>query len=130
MTKKYLYAQTFYDSLAEANAAAAAKKNALENEPTEYVTVKLLGGNADDGWVVPVEDLTDAEILAIQDGDGNHYGLYSRFEGDMQTGITSTQVNTEITRLKQKFAQLLNATKISVVEDIDPDIDMSSYVTE
>jgi hypothetical protein len=127
MAKTYVFAQTTYNTLADAQAAAASKKDEFERNPTQYARVKLLGGNETDGWQVPAEDLTDAEINALQSDDGNYYGVYSPFDGQMSVGLTSNETLTELARLKKLMGTLLGATKIVVQEEIETDIDMSDY---
>ena len=129
MTKKYIWGDGEYNSLAEANAAAQQRKDTLDTQPSQYCTVKLLGGNETDGWVVPVEDMTDAEVVALQDNDGNHYAIYSMFEGETQMGLTSNVIKTEVQRLKRGFGSIMAATKIYIEEEVDTDVDMSEYVT-
>lgn len=127
MAKTYVFAQTTYNTLADAQAAAVSKKDEFEKNPTQYARVKLLGGNETDGWQVPVEDLTDAEINALQPDDGNYYGVYSPFDGQMNVGLTSNEALTELARLKKLMGTLLGATKIVVQEEVETDIDMSEY---
>ena len=57
----WIYNFSVYDNESAALDAVTALKNELDNLPTTYVEVKLLSGNAVDGWVVPTEKLTDKQ---------------------------------------------------------------------
>lgn len=116
MSRTYIFANITYATLEEAQAAAATKIAELNSNPTGFATVKRLGGSEADGWEVPIEDLTDAEIIALTPDDGNYYGVYSIYEGDMQVGITSTAALEELERIKNVVHNL----KIIAKEEIDP----------
>lgn len=116
MATIYIFANNTYATLEEARAAAATKIAELDSNPTGYARVKLLSGSEADGWEIPVEDLSDAEIIALAPDDGNYYGVYSVYEGDMQVGITSAAAIEEIERIKNN----VNNLKIISREEIDP----------
>jgi hypothetical protein len=121
----YFYAQQSYDTVAQVEAAITAFKSRLDNNPTDWATVKLLGGSEADGWIIPTETLTDTEINNIS-GDG----LYSVAEvhgGNTYTGITSAEVTTKIAEIRASYAQWKMANTIT--ETYPPsNEDMSGYV--
>ena len=121
----YIYAGTKYNTEAEANAAVVAMKNVLDNTPSVYAQIKLLSGNATDGWTVPAQALTDAEIAAIS-GDG-FYSAYSEFSGETHLGLTAAEAIAKVQEYKIKYGQYHNANTLHIVT-IPTNVDMSGYV--
>lgn len=128
MTKRYMFAEQEYNTLAEAQAAAAAKRDAFDNEYSVYARIKRLGGSEEAGWQVPVEDLTDSEISVLEDDDANFYAIHSPFDGETTIGLTVPQLKAKIVEYKKAYATLLTANKIVVYEEVDTDIDMTDYI--
>jgi len=122
----YYYAQQTYDTKAEVDAAVVAFKDRLDNNPTDWVTVKLLGGSETDGWIVPTETLTDAEINNLS-GD-SFYSVIEVHGGNTYTGLTSAEAITKVAEVRTKYAQwkLVN----TITETYAPtNVDMSVYVS-
>jgi hypothetical protein len=120
----YVYANQSYDTQAEVEAAVTAFKTRLDNNPTDWVRVKLLGGNAEDGWVVPTETLNDAEINSL---DANSYYSVSDVHGGTnETGLTGTEATAKVAEFRTTYARWKKANTIT--ETYPPtNEDMSSY---
>lgn len=122
----WIYNFAAYGSESDANDAVIRLKNQLDNEPTSYVEVKLLSGNADDGWVVPSEKLTDAEINAGLDAD-SHYNVSAVYDGITHTGIDGALAEQKIALIKRYYAQRCRAD-VMIKEYAPTNVDMSGYV--
>ena len=127
MATEWHYALQSYSSEADANAAVTAMKSKLDNEPTVWCEVKLLSGNANDGWVVPSEKLTDSEINNL---DANSfYNVSAIISGTTYTAISGTEAATRVNELRTEYAQNRNVNKIIKIEPYAPtNQDMSGYV--
>jgi len=121
----YFYAQQSYDTQAQVEAAITAFKSRLDNNPTDWVTVKLLGGSEADGWIIPTEKLTDTEINNIS-GDG-FYSVAEVHGGNTYTGITSSEVTTKVAEIRTAYAQWKMANTITEIY-APTNEDMSGYV--
>lgn len=122
----WIYNFAAYDSESNANDAVTALKNQLDNQPTAYVEVKLLSGNADDGWIVPSQKLTDEEINAGLSVD-NHYNVSAVYEGISHVGLNGTLAEEKIALIKRLYAQRCRAN-VMTVESAPSIHDMSGYV--
>lgn len=127
MAIQWLYALEAYSSEAEVNAAVTAMKSKLDNEPTVWCEVKLLSGNANDGWIVPSEKLTNAQINNL---DANSfYNVSAVFSGTTYTGISGTEAATRVNEIRTEYAQNLGVNTITKVDPYAPtNEDMSGYV--
>lgn len=127
MTTQWFYALQTYDSEADVNAAVTDMKSKLDNEPTAWCEVKLLGGNANDGWIVPPEKLTDTEINNL---DANSfYNVSAVISGTTYTAISGSEAVTRINELRTEYAQNLGVNTITKVNPYEPtNQDMSGYV--
>lgn len=114
-----------YSTEAEAQQAVVDFKNALDNQPSTYCTVRRLGGNAEDGWVVPPEQLTDEEILSVSDG---WYSIHSSLHGPQLMPLTAAEVLEKVQEYKTQEARLFLADKIIYTAEYSTDEDMSGYV--
>lgn len=128
MTIKYLWAGTEYTSMAEVNTAANAKKTELETAPTNIVFVKRLSGSAEEGWVVPQENLTDAELLSVTEADTNFYSVTSITDGDTSIALTATTMLAEVDRLLRKYGTWMELNTVRIIEERDCEVDMSNYI--
>ncbi len=121
----FIYAQQSYETKAQVEAAVVAFKNRLDNNPTDWVTVKLLGGNAVDGWVVPTQELNDTDINTIS-GD-EFYSVSEVYGGNTWTGLSSSQVTEKVLEARKAYATWMQANTIN--ETYAPtNEDMSNYV--
>lgn len=122
----WIYNFSVYDNESAALDAVTALKNELDNMPTTYVEVKLLSGNAVDGWVVPTERLTDDQINAGLDAD-SFYNVSAIAEGITHVGISGTDATTKILEIRRLYAQRCSADVIRK-EYAPTNHDMSGYV--
>lgn len=122
---RYQYKSQHYDTEAEAQQAVVEFKNALDNQPSTYCTVRRLGGNAEDGWEVPVEQLTDEEILSVSEG---WYSIHSSLHGRQDMPLTASEVLAKVQEYKRLEAQFFLADKIFYTAEYTTDEDMSGYV--
>jgi hypothetical protein len=121
----YLYIGQQYETQSEVEAAVTAFKSRLDNNPTDWVDVQLLGGSEADGWVVPVEKLTDAEINSVS--ASSHYSVSSIVGGGSYVGLTGPEVTAKVAELRTEYANYKGANVIT--ETYAPtNEDMSGYV--
>ena len=92
-----------------------------------WCEVKLLGGNANDGWVVPSEKLTDAQINNLD--ENSFYNVSAVLSGTTYTGISGAEAVTRVNELRTEYAQNLGVNTITKVDPYAPtNEDMSGYV--
>jgi len=123
----WIYAGEKYDSEADCHAAVTQMKNNLDNAPTTWCIVAELSGSAEDGWVVPADNMTDAEINAITDSSTSYYKVESIIDGDSNLGITATEANTKISEMRTRFANW-KLVDLIIVEQAVTHEDMSVYL--
>jgi hypothetical protein len=121
----FKYAASEYSTEAEAQQAVVAFKDRLDNQPSTYCTVRRLGGNAEDGWEVPVEQLSDAEILSITEG---WYSVHSSLHGMQYMPISADEVLAKVQEYKMLEATFYHADKIYYTAEYTTDEDMSGYM--
>jgi len=127
MATKYLYKQQPLTTEAEVEAAITATVDILENRPSEWCIVKELGGNAEDGWVIPQQPLTDYEILNLLD-DTKFYSVQSRYQGGNETGLNPTQAREKIDEYRLGYCQFWEVDTITKMYDVTS-VDMSGYMS-
>ena len=122
---RYSYKQTEYETIEEVNAAVTALKSRLDNNPTDWCVVKLLSGNAVDGWVVPTETLDDAAINNMN--ADSYYNVSAIYDGYTYTGITGTEATQRVQEIRTRYATWVEA---NTIHDKYPPTneDMSGYV--
>lgn len=121
----YFYNGQEYQTQSEVEAAVTAFKSRLDNNPTDWVDVQLLGGSEADGWIIPVEKLTDAEINSVS--ASSHYSVSSTISGSSYVGLTGPEATAKIAELRTEYAIYKRANII--VETYAPtNEDMSGYV--
>lgn len=123
----WIYAGERYDSEEACYAAVTQMKNNLDNAPTNWCIVAELSGSAEDGWVVPADNMTDAEINAISDSSTAYYKVDSIIDGDVNLGITATEAKTKIAEMRTRFANWNTVDLIIVEQDVTHE-DMSVYL--
>lgn len=121
----FRYAATDYSTESEAQQAVVDFKNRLDNQPSTYCTVRRLGGNAEDGWVIPVEQLSDQEILSVSEG---WYSIHSSLHGQQDMPLNATEVLEKVQEYKTLEATFYHADKIYYTAEYTTDEDMSGYV--
>jgi|TARA_R110000744_G_scaffold43245_1_gene97161 hypothetical protein len=127
MSNKWIYATIEYSSEDEVGPAVVAQKARLENNPTDWVIVKELTGNADDGWVVPSETLSDSEINSLD--ATKHYSVASIFDGDNDLGLTASETTAKIAEHRILYARRIEVNTVLCYYIYPPsNVDMSGYV--
>lgn len=124
----YTYNRIQYDTVAEVEAAVTELKTRLDNNPTDWCTAKLLSGNAEDGWIVPPETLSDSDILnPVVD---SHYNLSSIPDGTTFTAVVGSELAAAVNELRTSYANWIQANTITKVDTYAPtNQDMSGYVS-
>ena len=126
MTTTWFYSGKQYSTEALVNAAVLDQKLRLDNNPTDWVTVKELSGNASDGWVIPATTLTDSEINNLD--DTKHYNVASVIGGDNDIGLTASEVTAKIAEHRATYANHWRVNTIAKVQEYSPsNADMSAY---
>ena len=123
----YNYNRNSYDTVTEVEAAVTGLKTRLDNNPTDWCTAKLVSGNAEDGWVVSSETLSDSDILnPVAD---SHYNLSSIPDGTTYTAITGTELTQRVNEMRTSYANWIQANTITKIDTYAPtNEDMSGYV--
>jgi hypothetical protein len=121
----YFYNGQEYNTQSELEAAVTAFKSRLDNNPTDWVDVELLGGSEADGWIVPNVLLTDAEINSVS--ASNYYSVSDKINGASYLGLTGPEATAKIAELRTGYATYHRAN--TVTETYAPtNEDMSGYV--
>jgi hypothetical protein len=126
MSTTWFYKDTEYTSEDNVNQAVLDFKNRLDNNPTDWVVVRQLTGDAESGWVIPVEKLTDTEINNL---DGAHYySVSSVIGGGSEVGLTATEAAAKVAEYRSEFANNWRVNTITKVQGYSPsNADMSAY---
>lgn len=111
MSTTWFYKGNQHTSEADVNQAVLDFKNRLDNNPTDWVVVRQLTGDAESGWVIPVEELTDAEINALD--QAHHYSVSSVVEGGSEVGLTATEATAKVAEYRLGFANYYGANVIT-----------------
>tara|TARA_R110002126_G_scaffold137460_1_gene281922 strand:+ start:117 stop:497 length:381 start_codon:yes stop_codon:yes gene_type:complete len=126
MSNTYLYKTEQYGSETDVDQAVMDFKLRLDNNPTDWATVKQLGGDAESGWIVPTESLTDAEINSL--GVGQYYSISSVVGGGSELGLTATETTAKVAEYLTEYARYYGAN--TIIRHYAPtNVDMSGYVT-
>ena len=123
----YIYKNTHYNTIDEVNAAVAATKDLLDNQPNEYCEIKQLTGNAEEGWVIPDTAMTNAEVLAIN--DNGYYSAYSQFSGQTHIGLTASETLEKLEEFKIMYGNNYQVNTISTIS-APTNENMSVYVSD
>lgn len=128
MTTTWFYSGEQYSTEALVNAAVLDQKVRLDNNPTDWVIVKELSGNASDGWIVPATTLTDSEITSLD--DTKHYNVAAVVSGDNDLGLTASEATAKIAEHKTSYADYLRVNTIVKTQEYSPsNADMSGYTS-
>ncbi len=126
MTTTWFYSGNVYSTEALANAAVLDQKARLDNNPTDWVTVKEISGNANDGWVVPATTLTDSEINSLD--NTKHYSVAAVISGDNDLGLTASEATAKVAEHRSVYAYQYRVNTLVKVEEYSPsNADMSGY---
>lgn len=127
MSTKFYYNNKEFLSIEDAEAEVVVVYNKLENNPTEWCIVKEITGNANDGWNIPAETMTDTQILNLN--PSKTYSITSTISGDNHVGLNAGDTTTKISEFRTLFAQYIKANEILKREIITPSShDMSGYI--
>lgn len=125
MSTKWFYKDTEYTSEPDVNQAVLDFKSRLDNNPTDWVVVQRLTGDAESGWVVPMEELTDAGINNLD--EAHYYSVSSVIGGGSEVGLTAAEVTAKVVEYRSEFAEFFNANVI--IKTYAPtNVDMSVYL--
>ena len=93
MVTKWYYNNKTFEAEDLLNAEIVSVKDRLDNDPTFYCEVKLLGGNETDGWLVPSEKLTKEQINSLDASDTtSKYYLAYEATGTTLLGVTAAEI--------------------------------------
>tara|TARA_B000000532_G_scaffold203237_1_gene170255 strand:- start:88 stop:537 length:450 start_codon:yes stop_codon:yes gene_type:complete len=114
---KYIYANNLYDTVNEVEAAVTTIKARLDNNPTDWCSVKPMINPRTiaiySGDVIGYdlgEPLTDAQIKALGSSN-NLYNIYSFYEGDNFTEVPEENMAQKVEALRTPYARRLKVNK-------------------
>ena len=125
MATTWIYNNEVYNSEAEVNAAVAALKHRLDNNPTDWVVVKEVTSNGEGGWIITPTPLTDEEINNLD--TTKYYNVNSVPAGDTFIGLTGEEAAFKVVELRSLYGNWIRANVI-VKEYAPTNEDMSGYV--
>ena len=125
MIKTWHYNNLPYATESEVNQAVVEMKSRLDNNPTDWAVVKQLTGDAESGWGVPQEGITDAEINALD--ETQHYSISSVIGGGSEVGLTATETTAKVAEYRTEYAQFFRVDVIGCTYNPTHE-DMSGYV--
>lgn len=121
----YVYNQNTYDTKEQLDAAITALKVQLDTMPSTWVSVKELSGDAISGWVVPVNSLSDAQIL--NPDTSKFYNVSAIYDGITYTAVSGVDLAAKVNEVRTSYARYIQAN--TIVERYAPtNEDMSLYV--
>ncbi len=121
----YSYNQQQYETVEQVNNAVAELKVRLDNNPTDWCVVKVLSGNAEDGWTIPTETLSDSEIGNLS--EDSYYSVSSIYDGTSYVGVSGNEASQKVREMRTQYATGLRANTI-IKEYAPTETDMSGYV--
>tara|TARA_Y100000114_G_scaffold46819_1_gene42646 strand:- start:863 stop:1291 length:429 start_codon:yes stop_codon:yes gene_type:complete len=142
MSTKYYYVNSEYNTENEAQDAATALSVRMQNNPTDWISVKEITGNNETGWVINPKLLTDAQIL--NPDKSKTYTCFSQYSGENVIPVSATELTIKSNEYRKIYGQFWNVNTIEKFEDdvdfegdgnnipatvfITPNTDMSEYV--
>lgn len=121
----YVYNQNTYDTKDQLYAAISALKVELDTQPSTWVQVKELSGDSTNGWVVPVTNLSDAQIL--NPDPSKFYNVSAIYDGTTFTAVSGVDLIAKVNEVRTSYARYIQAN--SIIEMYKPtNEDMSLYV--
>ena len=128
MSYTWTYLGISYESEALVEDAISDTKLRLENNPTDWVIVKALEGNATDGWIVPSVELTDSEIANLD--ATKHYSVSSVIAADNDIGLTAADATAKIAEHRAVYADFAQVNSVFKLQQYAPtNVDMSVYTS-
>lgn len=142
MSIKYYYVCKEYNSEDEAQNAATALSVRMQNNPTDWITVKEITGSNETGWLINPTLLSDEQIL---NPDSNKtYNCFSKYSGENVIPVSATELKIKSNEYRKIYGQFFKVNTIikqegdldSESDEIDvsqpvfitPNTDMSEYV--
>lgn len=125
MNTTWFYKENEYTNETDVNQAVLDFKSRLDNNPTDWAVVQRLTGDAENGWVIPQEELTDAEINNLD--EAHYYSVSSVIGGGSEVGLTAAEVTAKVVEYRSEFAEFYRADVI--IKTYAPtNVDMSVYL--
>lgn len=118
MSYTWYYGGQQYESEADADAGVLALRERLESNPTDWVVVKELSGNASDGWVLSAITLSDSEINNLD--DTKNYNVSAVINGDNNLGLSASEATSKISQHRDTYADYLRVNTIVKVQEYSP----------
>tara|TARA_Y100001937_G_scaffold39917_1_gene56643 strand:- start:305 stop:733 length:429 start_codon:yes stop_codon:yes gene_type:complete len=142
MSIKYFYVGKEYNSEDEAQNAATALSVRMQNNPTDWITVKEITGSNETGWLINPTLLSDEQIL---NPDSNKtYNCFSKYSGENVIPVSASELTIKSNEYRKIYGQFFNVNTIikqegnfdSESDEIDlsepvfitTNTDMSTYV--
>jgi hypothetical protein len=142
MSIKYYYVNSIYNTENEAQDAATALSVRMQNNPTDWISVKEITGNNETGWQIHPTLLTDAQIL--NPDTSKTYTCFSQYSGENVIPVSATELTIKSNEYRKIYGQFWNVNTIEKFEDdvdfegdgnnvpatvfITPTTDMSEYI--
>lgn len=142
MSIKYYYVNSIYNTENEAQDAATALSVRMQNNPTDWISVKEITGNNETGWQIHPTLLTDAQIL--NPDTSKTYTCFSQYNGENVIPVSATELTIKSNEYRKIYGQFWNVNTIEKFEDdvdfegdsnnvpatvfITPTTDMSEYI--
>lgn len=125
-TIPFVYCDREYQTQEELNNAITAQKNRLDNNPTDWCTIKEVTQNADGSWNMPPTQLSDTAILNLE--ENKTYSFATDITGSFSVGLSSVETTNKVNETRSVYANLLKVNTIFV--DVDWDQLGSESTTE
>lgn len=104
MSIKYLYRNTPYDTEAEAQTKLSEMKTRLDNNPTDWCSVKYIEALGDDAFTILPGNLTDAQIL--NPDSTKTYTFCSTWTGENFFPLTSTELSEKVLEYRSVYVDI------------------------
>ena len=115
MALTYVYQGSIFSTEQEAQDAVLAQKVRLDNNPTDWISVKLIAGSAESGWLIPPETLTDDEINNLNlDGV---YAVSSIVGGDNAMPLSAEQVSQKSVTYRAGYVAHNRVAQLFKIDD-------------
>ena len=101
MTTIYLYRDRHYSTESEAQAALSAIKSRLDNNPTDWCSVKVIETNDDGSYTVLPDTLNDLEIRYPD--STRTYSFWSTYTGLNFFPLTSEQLQEKVAEYRRAY---------------------------
>lgn len=136
-TIPFVYCDREYQTQQELNNAVTSQKSRLDNNPTDWCTVKEVTQNADGSWQMPPAQLDDADILNLD--ASKTYSFSTDITGEFSVGLSANEVSSKVDEVRLVYARLLRVNSVFVdvnwdqlgTEAVEEPTaqDMSGYIT-